>query len=106
MNLESMVLTTVYLCSDCTDSAATASVYGRLFCSAQAPSHALQPMHIVASYSRALLMELAPHSSQAGLPFQRNEVRGRHTARNGLGNRTIPRADWLRENNRVRSGEH
>src|ERR1017187_2521044 len=60
MNLSSLVMTTVYLCSDCTDSAATLSLYGSLFCCAQALSHCLQPMHIVASYSRALLMEMTP----------------------------------------------
>src|ERR1019366_4529796 len=56
MNLSSLVRTTVYLCSDCTDSAATLS-----------------------SYSRALLMKIAPRCSQAGLPFQWNEVRGQRT---------------------------
>src|ERR1022692_2718741 len=89
MNLSSLVITTVYLCSDCTDSAATFSPYGSLFCCAQAPSHCLQPMHIVASYSRALLMAIAPRCSQAGLPFQWNKVRGKRTlGRNRLGNRT------------------
>src|ERR1035437_1737259 len=89
MNLSSLLRTTVYLCSDCTDSAATLSSYGSLFCCAQAPSHCLQPMHIVASYSRALLMKIAPRCSQAKLPFHWNEVRGQRTLRrNGLGNRT------------------
>jgi hypothetical protein len=49
MNLSSLLRTTVYLCSDCTDSAAILSSYGSLFCSAQACSHCLQPMHMVAS---------------------------------------------------------
>src|ERR1700676_1605019 len=89
INLSFLVSTTVYLCSDCTDSAATVSSYGSLFCCAQAPSHCLQPMHIVASYSSALLMGIAPRCSQPGLPFQRNEVRGKRTLpRNRLGNRT------------------
>src|SRR5208283_1615139 len=70
MNLSSLVRTTVYLCADCTGSAATLSSYGSLFCCAQPASHCLQPMHIVASYSRALLMENAPRCSQAGFPFR------------------------------------
>src|SRR5450631_441451 len=80
MNLSSLARTTVYLCSDCTDSAATWSSYGSLFCCAQAPSHCLQPMHIVASYSRASLMGIVPLCSRAGFPFQGNEVRRRDCA--------------------------
>src|SRR5271165_2043918 len=66
INFSSLETTTVYLWADCSDSAATVSSYGRLFCWAQALSHCLQPMHIVASYSRALLMEIAPHCSLSG----------------------------------------
>src|ERR1700686_5420741 len=88
MNLSLLFRTTVYLCSDCTDSAATLSSYGSLFCCAQVLSNCLQPMHIVASYSSALLMGIAPRCSQAGLPFQGNEVRRKRTlSRNRLRNR-------------------
>src|ERR1017187_6956079 len=66
MNLSSLVRTTEYLWADCTRSAATAASEGSLFCCAQAPSHCLQPMHIVASYRMALLMECSPGHSGTG----------------------------------------
>src|SRR5271157_825247 len=39
INFSSLETTTVYLWADCSDSAATVSSYGRLFCWAQALSH-------------------------------------------------------------------
>src|SRR5271167_4716661 len=46
-------------------------------------------MHIVASYRRALLIEIAPRRCPARLAFQWNEIRGRRTLRrNRPGNRT------------------
>ena len=59
MNFSPLVSTTVYLCSDCRCSAATVSSYCSLFSVAHACSHCLHPMHMVESYSSALLIERA-----------------------------------------------
>src|SRR5271169_380875 len=66
MNLSSLVRTTVYLCADCTDSAATASLYGSLLRSAHPCSQALQPIQSVASYKMALLIFFSNTNHQLG----------------------------------------
>src|SRR3954467_5959683 len=61
MNLSACVRTAVNLWAEGTSSAAIESLYGRLFCVAQACSHCLHPIQRVASYKSALPMnDLSP----------------------------------------------
>src|SRR5512135_952351 len=59
MYLSSLMRTAVYLCADVTSCSAILSSYGRPFSVAQACSHCLHPMHLVASYKSPLLMSVS-----------------------------------------------
>src|SRR5512146_2717465 len=59
MNFSFLLSTVLYLWAEVADSAAILSSYGRPFSVAQACSHCLHPMHLVASYKSPLLMSVS-----------------------------------------------